>query len=252
MREAQAKVTLNQEVANDTFLMSLECKLPSSIPGQFVMVEINRSHDPFLRRPLAILHHENDSLELLYKIKGAGTRELSRKERGDILSVLGPLGNGFSVPEKEDTILYIAGGTGLPPILALAERIRRGHLIVGARSRSDIPLLQRMEGIPGIDTAVTTEDGSSGRKGIATDVLGELSTKVSGPCAVYACGPSGMLKAVSEFAGRVGVKCEVSLEEHMACGFGVCSACIVKTKDGNKRVCADGPVFDADLIEWGS
>jgi dihydroorotate dehydrogenase electron transfer subunit len=109
-----------------------------------------------------------------------------------------------------------------------------------------------MEGIPGIDTAMTTEDGSSGRKGIATDVLGELSTKVSGPCAVYACGPSGMLKAVSEFAGRVGAKCEVSLEEHMACGFGVCSACIVKTKDGNKRVCADGPVFDADLIEWGS
>lgn len=252
MKENQAKVTSNQEVARDTYLMSLECDLPSSIPGQFVMVKVNRSYDPFLRRPLAILHHHKDNLELLYKTKGAGTLELSRKECGDTLSVLGPLGNGFSIPETSDTILYVAGGTGLPPVLALAERIRRGYLIVGARTRIDIPLWERMESITGISVLATTEDGSFGREGVATDALEELSTRTQGPCAIYACGPAGMLKEVSNLARRVQAKCEVSLEERMACGFGVCSACAVDTMEGNKRVCIQGPVFDANLIKWWS
>jgi dihydroorotate dehydrogenase electron transfer subunit len=252
MKENQAKVIGNQSVAQDTYLMSLECDLPSSIPGQFVMVKINSTFDPFLRRPLAILHHSSNTMELLYKIRGTGTFELSRKENGDTLSVLGPLGNGFSIPERGDTIIYIAGGTGLPPILALAERIRRGYLIVGARTRADIPLWERMESISGIDVLATTEDGSFGRKGVATDALAELSTQAPQPCIIYACGPAGMLRIVSELARRIQVRCEVSLEEHMACGFGVCFACSVKTTDGSKRVCVQGPVFEADLIKWGS
>jgi len=252
MKDTQAKVMSNQEVAQDTYLMSLECDLPSSVPGQFVMVKIDRSYDPFLRRPLAILRHSENNLELLYKVRGAGTLELSRKVGGDILSVLGPLGNSFSIPETSDSIIYVAGGTGLPPVLALAERVRRGYLIVGARTRTDIPLWERMENISGIDALATTEDGSFGRKGVATDVLAELATRDLGSCIIYACGPAGMLKAVSELARRIGARCEVSLEERMACGFGVCSACTVKTKDGNKRVCVQGPVFEADLIKWCS
>ncbi|HQI02104.1 MAG TPA: hypothetical protein PLA18_12570, partial [Deltaproteobacteria bacterium] len=142
--------------------------------------------------------------------------------------------------------------TGLPPILALAERIRRGYLIVGARTRADIPLWKRMEGISGIKALAMTEDGSFGRKGMATDALAELTTQDPSPCIIYACGPAGMLKAVSEQARRIRARCQVSLEERMACGFGVCSACTVKTSEGSKRVCVQGPVFEADLVEWGA
>ncbi len=251
MKDCTATVMSNNEVARDTYLMVLQCDLPIAVPGQFVMVKIKSSLDPFLRRPLAILHYEDGRLELLYKVKGKGTTEMAGKKKGDELSVLGPLGKGFSVPAEGEDVMYVAGGTGVPPLMALAEHLKKGRMIVGARSKADIPLWERMNKIRGVDVQAATEDGSLGRKGLVTDVVeDELSgTK---PRVIYACGPNPMLKKISQQARKAGARCEVSLEEYMGCGFGVCSACAVKTVAGNQRVCMQGPVFDAALIGWDS
>ena len=250
MRDIEGIVQSNQEVARDTFLLTLVCELPSSLPGQFVMVKIMSGYEPFLRRPFAILGRQEHTLEILYKIKGHGTSLLSKIVPGEAVWVLGPLGTGFSMPEKDENPVYIAGGTGLPPILSLSEKCRRGVLIFGAQTQSDIPLLSRIKAIDGIKLKVTTEDGSLGRKGLATYMLDKVVQEAKKPITIYACGPKGMLRAVSETAQRIGSRCEVSLEEYMSCGFGVCSGCVVETTNGNLRVCREGPVFDSSQLKW--
>lgn len=250
MKDIEGRVQYNREVARDTFLLSLYCEIPPARPGQFVMVRIRSGHDPFLRRPFAILSRKGHILELLYKIKGEGTRLLSQIAPGESLQVLGPLGKGFSDPLENENIVYIAGGTGLPPILSMAEELKRGVMIFGARSRSDIPLLSRIGSIPDIELNITTEDGSSGNKGLATDILMKMEHDVVSPMIIYSCGPKGMLRIVSEYAKSIGARCEVSLEEYMSCGFGVCSGCVVPTTNGNLRVCREGPVFDSSRLIW--
>jgi dihydroorotate dehydrogenase electron transfer subunit len=230
--------------------MAVECSLPPSVPGQFVMVKINSGREFFLRRPLAILSHDEGGLEILYKVKGQGTGELSCTQPGEVLWFLGPLGNSFSLPGEGEEAVFVAGGTGLPPILSLASQVRKGSLVIGARSEADLPLLERMQAIPGIRVHPVTEDGSIGAKGLATDELETLLSRAGRPAVVYACGPNGMLRKVHELSVRHGARCEVSLEEYMACGFGVCSACTVKTTEGSMRVCCQGPVFDAGILKW--
>lgn len=250
MRDVSGTVLTNQEVARDTFLLCLECDLPPSVPGQFVMVRVYSGQEPFLRRPFAILRNQDHTLELLYKIKGKGTALLSQKRAGETVAVLGPLGRGFSAPTEHETALYIAGGTGLPPVLSLAEDLGEGIMILGAQTRDDIPLLTRIGMLPGIDLKVTTEDGSFGHKGLATDILDDMVHTARQAVTLYACGPREMLRAVSTYAGRNGIRCEVSLEEYMSCGFGVCSGCVVETVHGNLRVCREGPVFDSSHLIW--
>ncbi|HOX00265.1 MAG TPA: dihydroorotate dehydrogenase electron transfer subunit, partial [Deltaproteobacteria bacterium] len=140
MNDVLAVVKGNRAVARDTFLMDLDCALEPSLPGQFLMVKVSSSCELFLRRPLAILGQGEGTLEILYKLKGEGTLELSRKKPGDVLWVLGPLGNCFSPPQNGESALFVAGGTGLPPVLALASRVGSGSLVIGARSKEDIPL----------------------------------------------------------------------------------------------------------------
>ena len=250
MKDIKGRVQYNREVARDTFLLCLDCELPPARPGQFVMVRIRSGHEPFLRRPFAILSSEGHTLELLYKIKGDGTRLLSQTAPGKTLQVLGPLGKGFSDPLENENIVYIAGGTGLPPVLSLAEELKRGVMIFGARTQHDIPLLPRIGSLPDIELNITTEDGSSGYKGIATDILMKMKHEVASPMIIYSCGPKGMLRTVSEYAKSIGARCEVSLEEYMSCGFGVCSGCVVPTANGNLRVCREGPVFDSSRLLW--
>lgn len=251
MKECSALVKDNRQVAQDTYLMTLQCEFSPFTPGQFLMLRLTGTCEPFLRRPLAVLSYRGGTIELLYKVKGGGTSLLAGKDEGEELSVLGPLGKGFSDPRPQEEAVYVAGGTGLPPVLAQAERIRRGRLIIGARTKDDIPLWKRMQNIGGVEAAATTEDGSMGIRGVATQALDDLLKAMRQPCVIYACGPTGMLKTVASLAQGFGARCEVSIEEHMACGFGVCSACVVRTTAGNQRVCTQGPVFDASCIEWG-
>ena len=242
MKDLECTVISNREVSRQTFLMNLACRMESFIPGQFVMLKIGKTNDPLLRRPLGILAYTRGTLALLYRVKGAGTRHLSTLKEQETVFLLGPLGNGFALPHAEE-IVYVAGGTGLPPLLALANHLGRGHFFLGAHSSADIPFECFKRAV-----TIATEDGSFGLKGLATDLFEAFPLKSD--FLIYACGPSGMLKAVSEIAHKSGARCLVSLEERMACGFGVCSGCAVETRSGTRRVCTDGPVFDAADILW--
>ena len=251
VRDVECRVVSNSEVAEGTFLMVLEGEFPLSLPGQFAMVQVSPGQEPFLRRPLAILNQDMMHQELLYRVRGEGTRLLSRKGGGETIKLLGPLGKGFTRHDGK-MVVYVAGGTGLPPVYSLADRIRSGHFIIGAKSSRDIPLLERLTAIPNTETLIMTEDGSSGNRGLATDALKEILAegKGSDDIVVYACGPEGMLRETARIAAHSGVLCEVSLEERMSCGFGACTGCIVRTMRGNKRVCREGPVFNAYDVVW--
>jgi dihydroorotate dehydrogenase electron transfer subunit len=248
-KDVECIIVKNQELASDTFFLVLEGDLPPSDPGQFAMVMVSRTNEPFLRRPLAILAQKGGIVEMLYRIRGAGTQLLSRKRSGETIRVLGPLGKGFKKPEAE-SIIYVAGGTGLPPILSLAERVKTGVFIYGAKTANEIPFPERISAIPNTETVLVTEDGSLGEHGLATGALRRITGCTTGNTTIYACGPVGMLKEAKMVASAIGARCEISLEERMSCGFGACSGCVIKTNHGNVRVCREGPVFNAFDIIW--
>ncbi|HQP31597.1 MAG TPA: dihydroorotate dehydrogenase electron transfer subunit [Deltaproteobacteria bacterium] len=243
MKDLTARVIGNREVAGRTYLMTLECDMEAYRPGQFVMLKAGGARDPLLRRPLGIMEYGSGTLALLYKVKGEGTRLLSGLHQDDRVSVLGPLGQGFQDPAPRASVVYVAGGTGAPPLIALAKHLKRGRFLFGARTREDVPF----ECLPH-DSLICTEDGSCGQAGLVTQALASALGE-SRPT-VYACGPLPMLKAVWDLARASGAACQVSLEERMACGFGVCSGCAVETVRGIERVCSEGPVFRAEEIQW--
>jgi dihydroorotate dehydrogenase electron transfer subunit len=241
LKEFTSTVISNRKVAANTYLLTLECAMDSYNPGQFVMVKAS-SPGAFLRRPLGIMELKDGVLVLLYKTRGEGTIALSMLKEGETVSVIGPLGNGFNI-DGEGQVVYVAGGIGLPPLLSLYNRLKKGKFLIGARSEEDIPF----DYIPG-KAEIATEDGSFGYKGLVTELLSVMHLKK--PSQIFTCGPLAMLKEVAILSKNMGISCQVSLEERMACGFGVCSGCVVKTVFGNKSVCASGPVFNAEEIIW--
>jgi len=228
-------------------------------PGQFVEVRCSDRIDPLLRRPLGVHRISKKGVELLYEIVGKGTDLLSRKKEGEYLDLIGPLGNGFDISLSSGMPLLIAGGIGIAPIVALAERLTtrkpRPYIIIGARTKSHILCEAEFKSL-GCYVKVATDDGSKGCKGLATDMLKKMLSAFSRqPSAIYACGPNEMLKVVSQLAKDKGIPCQVSLEERMACGVGACLGCPVKVRKGlidseYKMVCKDGPVFNAEEIVW--
>lgn len=229
-------------------------------PGQFVSL-YSGDKSRLLPRPISICRTkpEEGKLRLVFRIAGSGTLEFSKLNAGDKIDIAGPLGNGYDLlGSGEDTAIVIGGGIGIPPMLALSEELGRinknginTEIVLGYRD-SNTFLSEEFKGLGNIHIA--TEDGSLGTKGNVVDAL--RSEGIKGK-AVYACGPLPMLRGVSDFAQKEGIKAYISLEEKMACGIGACLACICKTKDvdkhsnvKNKRICADGPVFDSRDIEW--
>ena len=198
----------------------------------------------------------NGGIEVLYEVVGKGTELLSRKRPGDTVDVIGPLGNGFSVQRTarsaQRTAVLVAGGIGVAPLVALAEELKkkkiRTMVIIGAKTKSHILCEDEFKSL-GCEVKITTEDGSKGTRGLATDLL--RNTQYAIPNTLYACGPAAMLKSVAKIAEAKRVPCQVSVEERMACGVGACLGCPVKVKIGGyKMVCKDGPVFDAKEIAW--
>jgi dihydroorotate dehydrogenase electron transfer subunit len=241
LKELTSTVISNRQIASNTYLLTLKSDMDPYSPGQFVMVKAP-SPGAFLRRPLGIMELNDGVLALLYKTRGEGTIALSMLKEGEAISVMGPLGNGFSL-EDEGQVVYVAGGIGLPPLLSLYNKLKKGKFLIGAKSEEDIPF----DYIPS-KAEITTEDGSVGYKGLVTELFSGMSLKK--PCMVYACGPMAMLKEVADISRHMDIHCQVSMEERMACGFGVCAGCVVKTISGNKSVCALGPVFNAEEIIW--
>jgi len=219
-------------------------------PGQFLMVQVSNNFDPLLRRPFSIFFCERENIAILYKVVGKGTKIMSKWKEGNNVSLLGPLGNGFRI-SFSSSIWLIAGGTGIAPLFSLAKALKEKRIkfefIWGLRYKVDCKLLDFIR--KHIKITVYTEDGSMGYKGLVTDGVNNLFSKKR-PDIVYACGPLPMLKALSKWAKKENIAMQVSLETHMACGIGACLGCVISAKNGYRKVCKDGPIFDVKEIKW--
>lgn len=218
------------------------------------MVAVDNGLDPLLKRPISVHRRLDGGFQLLYRVVGKGTSILSTKKPGDILEMLGPLGNGFPLNIKSENIILVAGGLGIAPIFALAEFFskRKPALFYGVRTKNEILCADELKAV-GIDPVFATDDGSSGEKGNIVNILNEHIKRYPSRIAdniLFACGPEPMLKALSALAGEFKVKGYFALEQHMACGLGTCLGCVVKTTKGYKRVCKEGPVFPIEEIVW--
>jgi dihydroorotate dehydrogenase electron transfer subunit len=224
-------------------------------PGQFAHVRILPLKHALLRRPFSIFEVSGDTLCILYKTIGQGTEVLSRMQPGEELSMIGPLGHGFTVPQPGGEVpLLVAGGYGMAALYLLAQRTpQKGIAFVGGRRRVDVLCEEEFRAL-GWEVRVATEDGSYGEKGLVTQaLLTELKRRTAGR-KLFACGPTPMLEAVGQLAEEFSLPAELSLDEHMGCGIGVCLTCVVPIKTGDgweyQRTCTEGPVFDFRQIAW--
>ena len=235
----------NREVARNTWRMELVCgRRPEMRAGQFVDIAVDGF---FLRRPVSVCDLTDDGLVLYYRLAGAGTAEMSRMRAGDKLELLTGLGNGFNTGACRSSALLLGGGIGSAPLLLLCrELVRLGRkvtVILGFNTADEIVLLDEFRSL-GAVTAVATLDGSRGTKGFVTDVLKDRAPEYD---SFYCCGPLPMMRAVCTTLPGPG---EASLEERMGCGAGFCYGCSRLMKDGARRICKDGPVFDKEDIIW--
>ncbi|MBF0217801.1 MAG: dihydroorotate dehydrogenase electron transfer subunit [Candidatus Omnitrophica bacterium] len=262
-RVETAVVIENRAIAENIFRMKLKCPwiAARTRPGQFLGIKVNDAGtDPLLRIPLGIHRAENGYVYLLYKTVGLATGMLKAKEKGDDLDVMGPLGNGFSVGKAltmGSRAILVAGGYGVSPLYSLAETLMNNKvkvtIFIGARDKLGIVCDKELKKL-GAAVQITTDDGSCGLRGCVTDAVSKYLRRQKSESRkgikVFACGPEPMLKAVAGLADELGIPAEVSLDEYMACGVGACRGCAVKTVNGVKLACTDGPVFDARDVIW--
>lgn len=249
------KVTENRRLHKNYCLLKLTSDqiLPEMLPGQFVQVRVDNSPTTFLRRPISInyVDRATNALWLLIQLVGDGTRRMAEYRPGEIVNIMLPLGNSFTMPaDKGEKLLLIGGGVGTAPMLYLGATLKNAGytpvFLLGARSKEDVLQLEQFKQIGTV--YVTTEDGSLGEKGYVTNhsILKEIHFD-----RIYTCGPKPMMMAVAKYADTVSTACEVSLENTMACGIGACLCCVEKTKDEHHVcVCTEGPVFNIEKLTW--
>lgn len=251
----RVRVLANDRLSEGVGLITLEAPrcAASVLPGQFVHLRVAAGADIILRRPFSVHRAYDERIEILYQVLGAGTLRLAEKTVGDTsMDLVGPLGRGWQVPQGAAHALIVTGGLGAAPLGMLAEQLsERGVATVvamGAPTRTRLVARDLYESVCR-RVEVATDDGSDGVSGLVTAIsarlLGEERFDV-----VYCCGPEAMQRIVAAQAAEYGVACQVSLERLMACGIGVCLSCVVTTRDGLKRACVDGPVFDAEEVAW--
>ena len=221
-------------------------------PGQFVHLRISHDAMFMLRRPFSVYRVGGERIEILYQVVGVGTRWLAEAAVGTRMDLLGPLGNGWRIAPETRHALLVAGGVGAAPLGMLAEELaRRGVAVtvaLGAASEERIIARDVFDSVAR-RVEVSTDDGSCGASGRVTEVCERLLADEALDV-VYTCGPEAMQRIVAEQAAAAGIPCQVSLERLMACGVGTCLSCVVETAGGLKRVCVDGPVFDASEVCW--
>lgn len=222
-------------------------------PGQFYMIRVGDSYDPLLKRPFCIFRNISGKLYFIYRIRGKGTEKIKQMRKGKVVDILGPMGNGYDLSERKNTPLIVIGGVGIASAFSLAEKLsKNAYIFYGGRTKTELLMLNELKKITK-NITISTNDGSTGKKGTVVDVLKDyLAYQLSAISSqlIYACGPSPMLEAVSRLATEKGIKGYISMEENMACGVGACLGCTVKTKKGYKRVCKEGPVFPMEEIVW--
>ena len=266
--QLKVKIISNKRLKDNYWHLEFESGVIArrASPGQFVNIRVSDGFEPLLRRPISI-HRAGSQIEILYEVIGRGTQILSQRRPGEYLDVIGPLGNGFFFNSrtqelKNSRTIIVAGGMGVAPLVFLAEKLTKPRaqnlkprtlVLIGAKTKAKVLCAKEFKEF-GCEVKIATDDGSRGFKGRVTELLKQILLKNSKTKKlknlIYACGPRLMLKATAEIARENKVSSQLSLEEHMACGIGACSGCVVSTKSGYKRVCKDGPVFSGEELIW--
>ncbi|MBR4892576.1 MAG: dihydroorotate dehydrogenase electron transfer subunit [Clostridia bacterium] len=247
-----SEILSKREIAKDIFefIIDADNKLGTAKAGQFIHVKCDNS--VYLRRPISICEIKNNTLKFIFQVRGKGTLALSKFSVGNTLSVLGPLGNGFSVDKEYKNPVVIGGGIGIYPLLQTAKMVK-ADAILGFRNKDFVTLEEEFRSVCK-EVYITTDDGSYVRKGLVTEVLEEL-IKEKEIDAIFACGPMPMLKAVKVIGEKYNIFTEVSLEERMGCGIGACLCCATPVVDSEleegytyAHVCSHGPVFNINEV----
>lgn len=243
-------VKQNNRINEDVFLLELFSEeLPDILAGQFVNVKVDDSETTFLRRPISVhdIDYKKHLLYLLIKIVGEGTEKLSKLKKDELVNIILPLGNSFTI-HKNSTCLLVGGGIGIAPLYHLSKDLytngSKPDILIGVRSKLDIVLEEKFSKYANL--YYTTEDGSYGEKGYPTN-HSILKNKYDH---IQCCGPLPMMEAIANYAYKNEIDCEVSLENTMACGIGACLCCVNDTKEGHKCVCTDGPIFNINTLKW--
>jgi len=249
MGQIVAPVISNREIIPGIYLMWLEAPqiAPDAKPGQFIMVQCG--DDTVLRRPISVHRVSGNNMALLYMVIGKGTQWLSQCPPDTKLDILGLCGNEFHIDADSRHIMLVAGGIGIAPLCFLADRASEQQkeltVLIGAANADQ---LYPARLLPENSYVIyVTEDGSTGRKGMVTDYITDLAGQAD---QIFACGPTGMYRSIMADRDAIRIPVQVSLEMRMGCGLGICYSCSVKTRDGIKQVCKDGPVFDINEILW--
>lgn len=252
IRQEKMTVIKQQQIANDIFELTLQGEIARDMtaPGQFVHVRVADSFEPLLRRPISVasIDAENGQFTMIYRAEGRGTTLLAEKKPGDVLDVLGPLGNGFPVAEAGKKAYLIGGGIGVPPLYELAKQLNKLGVetvhILGFEGKQAV-FYEEEFGKLG-ETHIATVDGSHGTEGFVTHILNDLPKDFD---TYFSCGPTPMLEAVQwAYPEKRGF---LSYEQRMGCGIGACFACVCRTTKNEMdyvKVCSDGPVFPAGLV----
>ena len=241
MKQRLFEIKSNEQIAKSVYRMQLGGDTTGILSGQFVNIRVQGQ---FLRRPISVCNITDGILTIIYKVVGVGTEAMSQLPVGTQLDVLTILGNGYDLTKAGDQPLLVGGGVGVPPMYMLACQLREAgkkvHVILGFNTKDEVFYEEEFRAL-GCDVTVTTVDGSHGVKGFVTNALdGQQSY-------YYTCGPLPMIKALLQAVGTHG---EVSMEERMGCGFGACMGCTIQTTQGPKRVCKEGPVFPAEILQF--
>ena len=246
MKQQILEILSNEQIAKNVYRMQLGGDTTGIQPGQFVNIRVEGQ---FLRRPISVCNiteakGTDGVLTIIYKVVGVGTEAMSHLPVGTQLDVLTVLGNGYDLSKAGDKPLLVGGGVGVPPMYMLARQLREAgkkvRVILGFNTKDEVFYEEEFRAL-GCDVTVTTVDGSHGVKGFVTNALDGKESYY------YTCGPLPMIKALLQALGTNG---EVSMEERMGCGFGACMGCTIQTTQGPKRVCKEGPVFPAEILQF--
>lgn len=239
MKDGKWDIVSNEAIAEGVWRMILRGDTTGIVPGQFVEIAVPEC---YLRRPISVCDIEGDTMTLVYKIVGKGTARMAQMQPGEALDILTCLGNGYDLTKAGDEVLLIGGGVGVPPLVYLAKQLRergkRVRVVTGFNTKREV-FAEQMFADMGCEVTVCTMDGSYGMRGVVTDVI------LTPAPYYYACGPLPMLRAIAKTVGTNG---QMSMEERMGCGVGICVGCSIETTNGIKRVCKEGPVFEAEDI----
>ena len=252
-KDIRVKIATRRQLSNGCVLMDVipadGQEFPEMQPGQFVNIKVPATDGVFLRRPISICDYADGRLTLYIKPVGKGSDRLCSLEAGEEFEVLLPLGHGFSGGSQSGLNLLIGGGVGIAPLLFFAKQLvaegKRVEFLLGGAGASDLELAEVFEKVAPVHT--TTVDGSMGTKGFVTHHSVMADEAVAH---IFTCGPTPMMKAVAALARERQIPMQASLENHMACGLGACLCCVEDTKEGNRCVCTEGPVFDIDELKW--